>query len=191
MNSMLIDSACFTVRLFILQSLICRILSTYSSFYLLCISLFLYLPLITTVVSFTCIFSIFTYCLLMLSFAYLFIVFWRKLIIKPSLPFHTVHGVLKEGILKWLVIPFSFLLSKKGNAKECSKYHKIALISHASKVMLKILQTRLQQFMNRELPDVQTGFRKGRGTREQIANICWIINKTREFQKNIYLCFID
>ena len=191
MNSMLIDSACFTVRLFILQSLICRILSTYSSFYLLCISLFLYLPLITTVVSFTCIFSIFTYCLLMLSFAYLFIVFWRKLIIKPSLPFHTVHGVLKEGILKWLVIPFSFLLSKKGNAKECSKYHTIALISHASKVMLKILQTRLQQFMNRELPDVQTGFRKGRGTREQIANICWIINKTREFQKNIYLCFID
>ena len=141
--------------------------------------------------SFTCIFSIFTYCLLMLSFAYLFIVFWRKLIIKPSLPFHTVHGVLKEGILKWLAIPFSFLLPKKGNAKECSKYHTIALISHTSKVMLKTLQIRPQQFMNRELPDVQTGFRRGRGTREQIANICWIINKAREFQKNINLCFID
>ena len=96
----------------------------------------------------------------MLSFAYLFIVFWRKLIIKPSLPFHTVHGVLKEGILKWLVIPFSFLLSKKGNAKECSKYHTIALISHASKVMLKILQTSLQQYVNHELPGAQAGFKK-------------------------------
>ena len=84
-----------------------------------------------------------------------------------------------------------FPIPKKGNAKQCSNYYTIALISHTSKVMLKILQTRLQQFMNRELPDVQTGFRKGRGTREQIANICWIINKTREFQKNIYLCFID
>ena len=78
-------------------------------------------------------------------------------------------------------------IPKKGNAKECSNYHTIALISHASKVMLKILQTRLQ----RELPDVQDGFRKGRGTRDQIANICWIIEKTREFQKNVYFCFID
>ena len=69
--------------------------------------------------------------------------------------------------------------------------HTIALISHASKVMLKILQARLQQYMNHELPDVQAGFRKGRGTRNQIANICWIIKKAREFQKNIYFCFID
>ena len=68
--------------------------------------------------------------------------------------------------------------------------HTIALISHTSKVMLKILQARLQQYMNRELPDVQAGFRKGRGTRDQIANICWNIKKTREFQKNIYFCFI-
>jgi len=71
------------------------------------------------------------------------------------------------------------------------KHHTVALISHAGKVMLKILQTRLQQYVNRELPDVQTGFRKGRGTRDQIANIRWIIKKAREFQKNIYFCFID
>ena len=88
---------------------------------------------------------------------------------------------------KWSV----FLpVSKKGNAKECSDYHTIALISHASKVMLKILQAKLQQHMNRELPDDQAGFRKGRGTRDQIANICWIIKKAREFQKNTYFCFI-
>ena len=74
-------------------------------------------------------------------------------------------------------------ISKKGNAKEHSNYHTIALISHANKVMLKILKARLQQYMNRELPDVQTGFRKGRGTRDQIANIHWIIEKAREFQK--------
>ena len=80
---------------------------------------------------------------------------------------------------------------KKGNTKECSNYHTIALISHASKVMLKILQARLQQDMNFELPDVQIGFRKGRGIRDQIANSCWIIKKGREFQKNIYFCFID
>ena len=79
---------------------------------------------------------------------------------------------------------------KKGNAKECSNYHTIALISHASKVMLKI-QDRLQQYVNCELPDVQAGFRKSRGTRDQIANICQIIEKAREFQKNIYFCFID
>ena len=81
-------------------------------------------------------------------------------------------------------------IPKKGNAKECSNYHTIALISHASKVMLKILQARLQQYMNCELPDVQTGFRKDKGTRDQIANICWII-KNQEFQKNIYFSFID
>ena len=76
---------------------------------------------------------------------------------------------------------------KKGNAKECSDYHTIALISHASKVMLKIIQVRLQQYVNRELPDVQAGFRKGRGTRDQIANICWNIEKAREFQKKTYI----
>ena len=80
---------------------------------------------------------------------------------------------------------------KKGNAKECSNYHTIALISHGSKVMLKILQARLQQYMNHELPDVQTGSRKGRVSRDQIANICWIMEKAREFHKNIYFCFID
>ena len=80
---------------------------------------------------------------------------------------------------------------KKGNAKECSNYRTIALVSHASKVMLKILQPRLQQYVNCELPDVQVGFRKGRGTRDQIANICWIMEKAREFQENIYFCFID
>ena len=82
-------------------------------------------------------------------------------------------------------------IPKKGNSKECSNYHTIALISYASKVMLKIVQARLQQYVNRELPDVQPGFRKGRGTRDQIANIRWIIKKAKEFQKNIYLCFID
>ena len=78
---------------------------------------------------------------------------------------------------------------KKGNAKECSNYRTIALISHASKVMLKILQARLQQYMNHEIPDVQAGFRKSRGTRDQTANILWIIEKVKEFQKNIYFCF--
>ena len=82
-------------------------------------------------------------------------------------------------------------IPKKGNDKECSDYHTVELISHSSKVMLKILQARLQQYMNYELPDVQAGFRKGRGTRDQIANICWIIEKAREFQKNIYFCLID
>ena len=74
-------------------------------------------------------------------------------------------------------------IPKKGNAKECSHYRTIALISHSSQVMLKILQARLHQYMNRELPDAQAGFRKGRGNRDQIANICWIIKKAREFQK--------
>ena len=74
-------------------------------------------------------------------------------------------------------------IPKKGNAKECSNYHTIALISHASKVMLKMLQARLQQYVNRELPDIQAGFRKGRGTRDQIANISWIMEKAREFSK--------
>ena len=85
----------------------------------------------------------------------------------------------------------SFHSNPKGNAKECSNYCTIALISHASKVMLKFLQLRLQQYLNCELPDVQAGFRKGRGTRDQIANICWIIKKAKVFQKNIYFCFTD
>ena len=82
-------------------------------------------------------------------------------------------------------------IPKKGNAKECSNYHTIALILQASKVMLKILQARLQQYVNHEHPDVQVGLRKGRGTNDQIANILWIIKKAREFQKKIYLCFMD
>ena len=77
-------------------------------------------------------------------------------------------------------------IPKKSNAKECSKYRTIALISHTSKVMLKILQARLQQHVSHKLPDVQAGFRKGRGIRDQIANICWMIGKAKEFQKNIY-----
>ena len=82
-------------------------------------------------------------------------------------------------------------IPKKVNAKECSNYCTIALISHASRVMLKILQARLQHFVNHELSDAQAGFRKGKGTGDQIANIHWIIEKTREFQRNIYFCFID
>ena len=94
---------------------------------------------------------------------------------------------MATGLEKANFIP----ISKKGNAKKCSNYCTITLISHASKGMLKILQVRLQQYMNHELPDVQAGFRKGRGTRDQIANISWIIKKARKFQKNIYFCFID
>ena len=82
-------------------------------------------------------------------------------------------------------------IPQKGNAKEWSNYHTLALISHVSKIMLKILQTRLQQYVNRELSDEQSGFRKGRGTRDQVANICWIIEKAKGFQKIIYFCFID
>ena len=79
---------------------------------------------------------------------------------------------------------------KKGNAKECSTYRTIALISHASEIILKILQARLQQYMNCVLPDVQARFRKGKGTRDQLANICWIMEKAIEFQKNIYFCLL-
>ena len=82
-------------------------------------------------------------------------------------------------------------IPKKVNGKECSNYYTIAFISHTRKILLKILQARLQQNMNHEIPDVQAGFRKGRGTRDQIANIRWIIEKVREFHKNIYFCFID
>ena len=89
--------------------------------------------------------------------------------------------------MKILFIP----VPKKDSTKEYSNYCTIALISHTSKVMLKILQARLQQYVNCELSDVQAGFRKGRGTRDQIANICCVIKKAREFQKNIYFCFVD
>ena len=95
------------------------------------------------------------------------------------------NSSVATGLKKVSFIP----IPKKGNAKECSNYCTITFISHASKAMLKILQARLQQCVNQELPDVQAGFRKGRGTRDQIANIHWIIEKAREFQKNI--CFID
>ena len=94
-------------------------------------------------------------------------------------------------MLQYWKISVFILIPKKGNAKKCSKYRTIALIPHASKVMLKILQPGLQQYMNGKLPDVQAGFRQGRGTRDHIANICWIMEKAREFQENIYFCFIE
>ena len=105
----------------------------------------------------------------------------------PNITCDLVHS-------KWLIIANLSVfipIPKKGNAKGCSNYCTIALISYASNVMLKILQARLQQYVNRGLPDVQVGFRKGRGTRDQIANIHWIIKKAREFQKIIYFCFIN
>ena len=91
----------------------------------------------------------------------------------------------------YLWLSFFIPIPKKGNAKECSNYRTIALLSHASQVRLKILQARLQQYVNHELPDVQAGFRKSRGTRDQIVNIRWIMEKARELQKNIYFCFVD
>jgi len=103
------------------------------------------------------------------------------------MPANLENSLVVTGLERSVFTP----VPKKGNAKECSNYCTIALISNASKLILKILQARLQQYVNHELPDVQAGFRKGRGTRDQIANICWIIEKAREFQKNIYFCFID
>ena len=103
------------------------------------------------------------------------------------MPANLENSAVATGLERSVFIP----IPKKGNAKEYSNYHTIALISHTSKVMLKILQARLQQCVNCELPDVQAGFRKGRGTRDQTGNICWIIKKAREFQKSIYLSFID
>ena len=100
------------------------------------------------------------------------------------MPANLENSAVATGLEKVSFIP----IPKKGNAKECSNYYTLALISHASKVRLKILQARLQQYVNHELPDVQAGFRKGRGTRDQIANIHWIIYKEREFQKNIHFC---
>ena len=101
------------------------------------------------------------------------------------MPANLENSAVATGLEKVIFMP----IPKKGNAKECSTYYTIALISHSSKVMLKILQARLQQYMNQELPDVQARFRKGRQTRDKIANIHWIIEKTMQFQKK--LCFID
>ena len=101
------------------------------------------------------------------------------------MPTNLENSAVATGLSVFIPIP------KKGNAKECSNYCTVTLSSHARKIMLKILQARLQQYVNHELSDVQAGFRKGRGTRNQIANIRWIIKKAREFQKNIYFCFID
>ena len=103
-----------------------------------------------------------------------------------NIPANLEHSVVATGLEKVSFHVF-ILIPKKGNAKECSNYHTIALISHASKEMLKILQARLQQYVNRELPDVQAGFRKGRGTRDQITNICWIMEKARVSEKHLFL----
>ena len=114
----------------------------------------------------------------------------------PYLDFKMLHSVCHQicKTQQWpqdwkrsVFIP----VSKRGNAKECSNYHTVVLISHASNVMLKILQNRLQQYVNQELPDVQAGFWRGKGIRNQIANMHWIMEKARKFQKNIYFCFID
>ena len=103
------------------------------------------------------------------------------------MPASLEKAAVATGLEKLVFIP----VPKKSNAKECSDYHTTAFISHASQVMLKILQARLQQYMNCEIPGVQARLKKGRGTRDQTANICWIIKKAREFQKSIYFCFID
>ena len=110
----------------------------------------------------------------------------------PHLQLHTICQQIWKT-QQWPQDQWSVFITipKKSNAKECLIYHTVALISHANKVRLKILQARIQQYVNCELPHVQTGFRKGRGTKDQIANIHWIIEKAREFQKNIYFCFID
>ena len=102
------------------------------------------------------------------------------------MPANLENSAVATGLKRSIFIP----TPKKGNAKECSNYRTIAFISHTSKLMLKILQASLQQYVNHKLPDVQAGFRKGRGTRDQIANIRWIMEKAREFQENIYFCFI-
>ena len=103
------------------------------------------------------------------------------------MPANLENSAVATGLEKSVFIP----IPKEGNAKECSDYPRIAVISQDSKVMLKILQARLQQYVNCELPDTHTGYRKGRGTRDQIANIRWIMEKARKFQKNIYFCFIN
>ena len=103
------------------------------------------------------------------------------------MPANLENSAVATGLERSVFIP----IPKKDSAKECSNYCTIALISQAGKVMLKLVQARLQQYVNSEFPDIKAGFRKGRGTRDQIANIHWTIEKAREFQKNIYFCFID
>ena len=115
---------------------------------------------------------------------------WKMMLWKCCTKYASKFGKLSSGHRTGKG-QFSFQSQRKGNVKESSNYCTIALFSQASKVMPKILQARLQQYMNCKIPHVQAGFRKGRGTRGQIANIRWIIRKTREFQKNIYFCFID
>ena len=112
------------------------------------------------------------------------------MLLKCCTKYSSRFGELSSGPKDWKRSVFS-PISKKGNVKECSSYCTIALISHIRKLMLKILQARLQHYMNQEHSDVQAGFNKGRGTRYKIANIHWIIEKVREFQKNIYFYFID
>ena len=111
------------------------------------------------------------------------------MLLKCCIQYASKFGKLSSVFQDWKR-SFSISIPKKGNAKECSIYMQIVLISHAGKVMLKILQARLQQYMNRKLPDIKAGFRKGRGTRNQISNIHWILEKAREFQKTFYFCFI-
>ena len=120
--------------------------------------------------------------------------YWKEtlIFILTSINIFSSQGV--SQVLPIFIYYFELVfipIPKKGNAKECSNYSAIALISHASKIMFKIHQVRVQQYLNWELLDVLVGFRKGRGTRDQTANICWIIEKAREFQKKIYFCFID
>ena len=103
------------------------------------------------------------------------------------MPVNLENSAVTTGLEK---VSFHSNPRKRQSTKECSDYHTIVLISHTSKLMLKILQARLQQYVNHEIPDVQAGFRKGRGTINQIANICWIMKIAREFQKNIYFCFV-
>ena len=115
---------------------------------------------------------------------------WKMMLWKCCTHYARKFGKTEQWPQDWkrsVLIP----VPKNGNAKECSIYHTIALISYASKVMLKILQASLQQYVNLELPDIQAGFRKGRGTRDQIANIHWVLDKMRKFQKNSYFCFIN
>ena len=113
---------------------------------------------------------------------------WKMMLWKCCTQYASKFGKLSSGLRTGKVF---ISIPKKGSPKECSNYRTVALISHASKVMLKILQARLQQYVNHEFLDVQVGYRKGRRSRDQIANIRWIIEKAREFQKIMYFCFID
>ena len=125
-----------------------------------------------------------------IHFAFFPFLIWKMMLWKCCTQYASKFGKLSSGHRTGKG-QFSFQSQRKANAKECSNYHTIALISHSRKVMLKILQSSLQQYMNEKLPGVQVGFRKGKGARDQIANVCWIIEKAREFQKNIDFCFIE